>query len=78
MAINLSKGYLELGMIPETEGDGRIFRFMGIYGINRYEWQTTNLANMFNDVTTVAFYDTLGPAAIAFVIEQTQLTSVSC
>jgi long-subunit acyl-CoA synthetase (AMP-forming) len=64
----MSKGYQELGLIPEVEGDGRTLRFMGIYGINRWEWYVTNIANMMNSTTTVAFYDTLGPEAIEFVI----------
>ena len=42
---------------------------MGIYAKNREEWVLTNLANIRNNVTTVAFYDTLGPAAVEFVIK---------
>ena len=42
---------------------------MGIYGKNREEWALTDIANMHNSVTTVAFYDTLGPKAVEFVIE---------
>ncbi len=51
---------------------------MGVYAKNREEWILTNLANMKNSVVTVAFYDTLGPTAVEFVIKQTGLTSVSC
>lgn len=40
---------------------------MGIQSKNRKEWQITNLANMHNRITTVAFYDTLGPDATKFV-----------
>ena len=33
---------------------------------------------MFFNVTTVAFYDTLGPDATKFCVDQTQVTSISC
>lgn len=51
---------------------------MGIYAKNREEWALTTIANFKNSVTTVAFYDTLGPQAVEFVISQTELTSISC
>lgn len=46
---------------------------MGIYSKNREEWSTTHLASMSLSGTTVAFYDTLGPAAVEFVLSQTKL-----
>jgi long-chain acyl-CoA synthetase len=51
---------------------------MGIYAKNREEWVLTDIANMKNSVISVAFYDTLGPSAVEFVIKQTNLTSISC
>lgn len=51
---------------------------MGIYSKNREEWIIVDVASMKNSVTCVAFYDTLGPSAVEFVIKQTELTSVSC
>jgi long-chain acyl-CoA synthetase len=74
---NMSRGCVELGLVPESHGDGRTFKFMGIYGINRWEWYVTNFANMMNSCTTVSFYDTLGPEAIEFVMEQTGLATIS-
>ena len=47
------------------------WNFMGIYGKNRPEWVLTDLACSALGGTSVAFYDTLGPAAIEFVINQT-------
>ena len=78
IATHYTRGCMKLGMLPEIKGDGRTFRFMGIYAKNREEWIITDIANMKNAVTTVAFYDTLGPAAVEFVINQTELTSISC
>jgi long-chain acyl-CoA synthetase len=51
---------------------------MGIYAKNREEWMLMDIANMKNSVTTIAFYDTLGPAAVEFVVVQTKLTTISC
>lgn len=51
---------------------------MGIQSKNRKEWFISHFANMFFNVTTVAFYDTLGPDATKFCVDQTQVTSISC
>jgi long-chain acyl-CoA synthetase len=51
---------------------------MGVYAKNREEWILTHLAGLKNSVTTIAFYDTLGPQAVEFVIKQTELTTISC
>jgi len=60
---------VNLGLVPEIEGDKRKFKFMGIYSKNREEWVMTDVAGIMNTVVTVAFYDTLGPAAVEFVIK---------
>ena len=54
------------------------WKFMGIYGKNKPEWVLMDLACAHLGGTSVAFYDTLGPAAIEFVIQQTELTSITC
>ena len=54
------------------------FKFMGCYAKNREEWTVTDLAAMGVGATIIAFYDTLGPEAVEFVIKQTQLTTISC
>lgn len=45
-----------------------MWKFMGIYSKNREEWVLTDFSNIKNSVVTIAFYDTLGPAAVEFVI----------
>lgn len=50
---------------------------MGIQSKNRQEWVITNIAGMFQKTTSVALYDTLGPDAIEFVCNQTEMTSIS-
>ena len=64
-------------MIPEVHADGEAWRFVGIQSKNRVEWTLIHLANMHQKATTVAFYDTLGPAAQEFVIKQTELTTMA-
>lgn len=51
---------------------------MGIYSKNREEWIMTELASVRQSGTTVAIYDTLGPQAAQYVINQTQLTTIAC
>ena len=75
---DLAKGYVKLGLLPEVEGDGEMWKFMGVYSKNREEWILTDMATIRQSGTTVAFYDTLGPAAVQFVINQTGLTTISC
>jgi long-subunit acyl-CoA synthetase (AMP-forming) len=36
-----------------------------------------HVANMYQNITTVALYDTLGPDATRFVLNQTELTTMS-
>ena len=49
---------------------------MGIFSKNRYEWTAVDLASMRNSVTIVPFFDSLGLDALAFVINQTELTTM--
>lgn len=54
-----------------------MWRFMGILAKNRREWYLTHLANMYQTVTTVAFYETLGQDALRYVCNQTELKTIS-
>mmetsp|Transcript_8547 Transcript_8547/g.14411 ORF Transcript_8547/g.14411 Transcript_8547/m.14411 type:complete len:371 (-) Transcript_8547:647-1759(-) len=65
-------------MMPDVEAEGRTWNFMGIYAKNRPEWVLTDLACSSLKGTTIAFYDTLGPQAIEFVISQTEITTITC
>ena len=49
---------------------------MGIFSKNREEWGVVDIACLRSDVTIVPFFDSLGPAALTFVINQTQLTTM--
>ena len=65
---DLARGFKALGMMPDVEAEGKIWNFMGIYAKNRPEWALADLASASIGGTTIAFYDTLGPQAIEFVI----------
>lgn len=55
-----------------------MWKFMGIFSKNREEWIFSDLATVRQGGTTIAFYDTLGPAAVQYIITQTRLTTISC
>lgn len=65
---NLARGFKHLGMMEDIEAEGKTWNLMGVYAKNRPEWILTDLASATLGGTTVAFYDTLGPQAIEFVI----------
>jgi long-chain acyl-CoA synthetase len=75
---NFAKGLKALDMMPDIEAEGRKWNFMGIYAKNRPEWALTDLACSSLNGTTIAFYDTLGPDSINYVISQTELTTITC
>lgn len=74
----LAAGIAHLNLMPVVEGEGSEWRFMGIYSKNREEWTITDLAALKQSGTVIAFYDTLGPSAVEFVIKQTGLTTIAC
>jgi long-chain acyl-CoA synthetase len=73
----LSLGYVKLGMIPEVQAEGKTWRFLGIQSNNRKEWALTHFANMYQSVTSVPLYDTLGVEATRFCCNQTELTTIA-
>mmetsp|Transcript_34595 Transcript_34595/g.25758 ORF Transcript_34595/g.25758 Transcript_34595/m.25758 type:complete len:104 (+) Transcript_34595:310-621(+) len=65
-----------LGLSPEQEQEGRVFKFIGVFAKNREEWACTDIAAIKDSLTIIPFYDSLGPAALEFVIKQTELTTM--
>ena len=66
---HLAAGMLSLGLLPDIDGEGKKWRFLGIQSKNRREWFLLHLANMWAGATTVALYDTLGQDAMRYVID---------
>ena len=69
-----------LGLVPEIVGESPddIYQMMGVYAKNCEEWATTALATMSISGTVIAFYDTLGSDVVEFILNQTELTTISC
>ena len=77
-AKTISLGFKALELIPDIEGEnGNTWKFMGIQAKNREEWAMVHVANMYQGATTIAFYDTLGPDATKYIINQTKVTTMS-
>ena len=64
-------------MAPEVEAEGKTWRFMGLIGKNRKEWVLTHVAGMHQSITSIPLYQTLGLSSIAYIIDQTKLTTVA-
>lgn len=64
-------GLVGLNLTPDVEADGRKFKFLGIFSKNREEWAVVDLSCIRNSTTIVPFFDSLGPDALQFVINQT-------
>ena len=75
---NLATGMMSLKLCPEVEGDGKMWRFVGIWSQNRPEWAKTLLACMHYNMTTVGFYDAMGASQVDYILNQTEMTTVFC
>lgn len=69
---------MDLNLIPEVEGEGGQWRFLGLQSKNRREWGLAHIANFHNKCTSVGLYDTLGNDAIKYVIKQTGMSCIAC
>lgn len=65
-----------MGLVPEQEVDGEKFKFLGILSKNREEWAITDLACLRSATTIVPFYESLGADATAFILNQTELSTI--
>ncbi len=65
-----------MGLQPEIKAEDTTWRFLGIFSKNREEWAIADLACLRNNVTIVPFFDSLGPDALTFVINQTEVTTM--
>lgn len=74
----MARGARKFNLHPFVEGEGRQWRFAGIWSKNRAEWTTTHFANMYYSVTTIGFFDAMGPQSVDFILNQTELTTIYC
>ena len=74
----LAKGYASLELLPITHEEGKDYRFMGVYAKNSIEFACTILATGSISGTVIGLFDTLGPSAVEYGINMTELTTISC
>jgi long-subunit acyl-CoA synthetase (AMP-forming) len=57
---SLARGLHHMGLANDCEGDGKSWKFVGIWARNRWEWMATYMANMHFNYTSVGFFDSMG------------------
>ncbi|XP_035514959.1 long-chain-fatty-acid--CoA ligase 5 [Morone saxatilis] len=71
-AEHLGSGLLQKGLKPNPDN------FIGIFAQNRPEWIISELACYTYSMVAVPLYDTLGPEALLFIINQAEISTVLC
>uniref|UniRef100_A0A8C4H2G7 Arachidonate--CoA ligase n=1 Tax=Dicentrarchus labrax TaxID=13489 RepID=A0A8C4H2G7_DICLA len=71
-AEHLGSGLLHKGLKPNPDN------FIGIFAQNRPEWIISELACYTYSMVAVPLYDTLGPEALVFIINQAEISTVLC
>ncbi|XP_028263474.1 long-chain-fatty-acid--CoA ligase 5 isoform X2 [Parambassis ranga] len=71
-AEHLGSGLLHRGLQPNSN------TFIGIFAQNRPEWIIGELACYTYSMVAVPLYDTLGPEALVFIIDQAEISTVLC
>jgi long-chain acyl-CoA synthetase len=72
-AVHIGHGILAYDMAPVQDTGLRI---IGVYGKNCEDWVLSDLAANLQGITTVAIYDTLGAESMAFILQQTNLSTL--
>ena len=78
MCQSLAKGLKILNLCPEVEGEGKMWKFLGIWAKNRMEWTISLLAAMYYNITAVGFFDAMSPEQVEFIFNQTEMCTVIC
>jgi long-chain acyl-CoA synthetase len=68
---------VKLGLAPK-DTKGGLNGMVGLYSKNRYEWVVAEHGAFSQNLVTVPLYDTLGAEAVAFIVNQTSMTTVFC
>jgi long-chain acyl-CoA synthetase len=68
MAEMLSYGIMHHNLAPTVNAEGVDWKFIGIQAKNRKEWFISSLANMHQNICSVALYDTLGVDATKYIL----------
>ena len=65
-----------MGLCPDIEGEGKQWKFLGVWMKNRAEWTLSLLACMYQSITTVGFFDAMSVEQVDFILNQTEMTSL--
>ncbi|KAG5182215.1 putative long-chain-fatty-acid--CoA ligase [Tribonema minus] len=71
-------GLMADDMIPPVTQGGYTLRMLALFSKNRPEWTIAEQACFMHAGTTVPLYDTLAPDVVAYVLNQTKLSTVVC
>jgi len=78
-AEHIGSGLINLGLCPPRPDPELHDRgILGMYSKNRMEWVLAEQACFSQSIVTVPMYDTLGPESVAYVINQTAMTTLIC
>ena len=75
---NIARGLMNLNLVPQVEGEGKLWRFIGVWSKNRLEWTETQLASMHYNMTTVGFYDAMSAEHVNYILDQTEIQTIVC
>jgi len=76
---DLASGIEQLKLAPKiSEYEDLSLSFLGVYSKNREEYLMIDMVSAMYGHTIVPIYDTLGPDAVQFVFEQTNLPTLFC
>jgi len=66
-------------LAPElTEYKHFKLKLIGIFAKNREEWVVLDFANVMFNFTIIPFYDTLGPASISYILDNSRISTIVC
>ena len=65
---DLSNSMYDHQMTPDIQGEGKTWRFVGVWSQNRPEWTKIELACMNYKVTTIGFYDAMGASQVDYIL----------
>ena len=67
---------MKMGLCPDIEGEGKNWKFLGVWMKNRAEWTLSLLGCMYNSITTVGFFDAMSVEQVDFILNQTEMTTL--
>ena len=76
IAQNFAKGLMVLNLVPETEGEDKMWKFCGIWMKNRWEWTASLISCMYYTITAVGFYDAMSAEQVDFILNQTEMKTI--